>query len=468
MIKLLGIIGIPVIATVATIFGVYNYVSLSTLEIFSIQKEPKLGVSITTIQGTDTLKDSRTTINTNFSNLDAGKIENSTTSVAAITTLSNLVSVGTITTGTWDASTLTVARGGTGSTTLSANQVLLGNGTTQLAVVAGLGSSGQFLTSGGAGTPPTWTTGSFDTTLNYTLTGDWVFRGSESFSTSTVIGFKAVAGQYLSAGMPVLIATTTYAAVDPSATLEDTNAPFGATWAQAQSSSESNARLIRSVTLRIGKTGTPTDNVVVALVPDSGANTPATSTINSAFDGPRIASSTLPASAIPASVSSVTFYFFPAVYVPQSERVWIVIDRSGATDASNDYFLRYDSVSLDTNYANGKGMNWNSSQGWTNATVDFAFTMDDIGVTSGYVYAASGGFYTTATSTIGIIDTTVSTSSSANIVVSGVYTSFNNVSPSQYLYLQNGYNSTSTATGTIARPLCWAITTTDCKIIDKR
>src|SRR3990167_7025289 len=154
LIKLLGIIGIPVIATVATIFGVYNYVPLSIFEI--IKGEPKLGVSITTIQGTDTLSSSRAVINTNFSNLNNGKIENSTTSVASITTLASLTSasslatVGTITSVVWSGTTLTVSAGGTGSTTLSANHVLLGNGTTQLKVVDGLGTSGQFLHSQGA------------------------------------------------------------------------------------------------------------------------------------------------------------------------------------------------------------------------------------------------------------------------------------------------------------------------------
>lgn len=47
---------------------------------------------------------------------------------------------------------LPVARGGTGNTTLTANRVLLGNGTTAVAV-AGAGTSGQTLTSNGASAP---------------------------------------------------------------------------------------------------------------------------------------------------------------------------------------------------------------------------------------------------------------------------------------------------------------------------
>ena len=47
---------------------------------------------------------------------------------------------------------LPVARGGTGNTTLTANRVLLGNGTSAVAV-AGAGTSGQFLQSNGASAP---------------------------------------------------------------------------------------------------------------------------------------------------------------------------------------------------------------------------------------------------------------------------------------------------------------------------
>ena len=47
---------------------------------------------------------------------------------------------------------LPVARGGTGNTTLTANQVLVGNGTGAIAAV-GAGTAGQVLTSNGASAP---------------------------------------------------------------------------------------------------------------------------------------------------------------------------------------------------------------------------------------------------------------------------------------------------------------------------
>ena len=55
---------------------------------------------------------------------------------------------GSITSATWNGVTVAVNRGGTGSSTLTANNVLLGNGTSALQVVAP-GSSGNVLTSNG-------------------------------------------------------------------------------------------------------------------------------------------------------------------------------------------------------------------------------------------------------------------------------------------------------------------------------
>lgn len=63
-----------------------------------------------------------------------------TTTHANITTLASLASVGTITSGTWNGTTITVANGGTGATTLTG--LLQGNGTS--AVTAVTGTAGQY------------------------------------------------------------------------------------------------------------------------------------------------------------------------------------------------------------------------------------------------------------------------------------------------------------------------------------
>lgn len=166
-------IAIPILITAATTFGIQNYVPLNWIDYF---QTPKLGTTLVTIQGSDTISGSRTTINNNFTALNSGKIENSTTTLPLITSLTGLTSasalatVGTITSGVWQGTALTVSKGGTGSTTLAGFHLLMGSSTNAVDTIA-FGSSGQFLTSNGTGLAPSWTTSSLDQTLNYNWTG---------------------------------------------------------------------------------------------------------------------------------------------------------------------------------------------------------------------------------------------------------------------------------------------------------
>ena len=61
---------------------------------------------------------------------------------------SSITTLGTITSGTWNASTVSVAKGGTGATTLIVNGVLIGNGTNAVTSVAP-STNGNILTSNG-------------------------------------------------------------------------------------------------------------------------------------------------------------------------------------------------------------------------------------------------------------------------------------------------------------------------------
>ena len=168
-----------------TMWGVYNFVPWSTVETLSWRnfigqtREEKVGATITTINATDLISDSRATINTNFSNLNSDKIEVASTSIGNITSLpglttaGSLVTVGTLTSGGLGAgfTNISVARGGTGSTTLAAYHVLVGSSTNAIGTALGLGTSGQFLTSQGASAPPNWTTSAIDQAGTYAWTG---------------------------------------------------------------------------------------------------------------------------------------------------------------------------------------------------------------------------------------------------------------------------------------------------------
>lgn len=243
MFNLIAQIAISAVIAIAGAIGVYNYAPMSLFEI-SNNSIPTFGSAITTINGGDTISSSRAVINDNFTSLNNGKVEVSTTTLPFITTLVNLASVGTITSGTWNASTLTVSYGGTGSTTLSSNQVLLGNGTGNVKTVNGYGTTGQFLTSNGSASAPTWTTAAIDQAGNYTWTGTNSFSATTTMATTTVTrlgvststpsianGLSVGGSAYITGGLGVGMATTSngnlrvtnYLQVDGTASTTDFN-----------------------------------------------------------------------------------------------------------------------------------------------------------------------------------------------------------------------------------------------------
>ena len=184
---------VSLVVTLGSFVGAYKYLPLGFLDTPS----QNLGSTITTILGTDTLSASRSVINTNFSNLNADKAETTVTSLASLTSAAVLATIGTITTGVWNGTAITGAYGGTSSTTLSGNQVMLGNGTSGLKTVSGWGTSGQFLTSGGTTVAPTWTTAAVDQAGTYTWTGGHIFTASSTHSATTTIVANSVTNNAL-------------------------------------------------------------------------------------------------------------------------------------------------------------------------------------------------------------------------------------------------------------------------------
>ena len=91
---ILGII-CSIVISIASIVIFYNFWPIGGIDL--LQPEEFLGSTITTINATDTIKDSRAVINTNFTNLNDGKIENSTTTLPLLTTLTGLTTANSIT-----------------------------------------------------------------------------------------------------------------------------------------------------------------------------------------------------------------------------------------------------------------------------------------------------------------------------------------------------------------------------------
>lgn len=100
-----------------------------------------------------------------------------------------IATVGTITSGTWQGTPVTVTYGGTGNASATAYSVLCGGTTTTGAFqsVSGLGSSGQVLTSNGAAALPTWQTATSSGTVTSFSAGTLspLFTTSVATATST-------------------------------------------------------------------------------------------------------------------------------------------------------------------------------------------------------------------------------------------------------------------------------------------
>lgn len=186
--KLLLNIFTPLLVSIVSIFTLFN-VPVSWFDWGS--KDMVFGTTLTAIPGTTKISDLDTILTANFNALNNGKIENSTTSLPHITTLagltsaSSLATVGTITSGVWSGTAILASKGGTGSTTLASNQLLLGNGTGILKTVSGFGNSGYFLQSAGANNPPVWAAAGTDVGADYTWTGFNIFS-SALFSSTTI------------------------------------------------------------------------------------------------------------------------------------------------------------------------------------------------------------------------------------------------------------------------------------------
>lgn len=90
-----------------------------------------------------------------------------------------------------DNSAVTVAQGGTGTTTLTAHGVVIGNGTSAVNVTAA-GTSGQVLQSGGSGADPTWVNSVTQSTLD--LNNVWTVHDDATNHAGVLIAATAKPG----------------------------------------------------------------------------------------------------------------------------------------------------------------------------------------------------------------------------------------------------------------------------------
>jgi len=179
---------ISVLTTIILGLVVYYFVPLWEIDRFI--RENLLGATVTEISGSDTMSNFPTVYNANLSSMNSAKAEVSTTTLNNVTSIPNLATIGTITTGTWTSTDIGVAYGGTGASTLGSNLVLLGNGTGAIQSVTA-GSNDQVLTL--VAGVPAWQSGTIDETLNYAWTGQhsWT-TGTTTFNSAvSLVGYTS-------------------------------------------------------------------------------------------------------------------------------------------------------------------------------------------------------------------------------------------------------------------------------------
>lgn len=113
----------------------------------------------------------------NINSIDAtteATIEAAIDTLANLTSASSLATVGTITTGVWNGTAVTVPYGGTGATSLTSNAILTGNGTDPIQAESNLTFDGTTLTLTG----------------DFTMTGDLVVNGNTTINETTTVSIE--------------------------------------------------------------------------------------------------------------------------------------------------------------------------------------------------------------------------------------------------------------------------------------
>lgn len=191
-----------------------------SLTVFIIaNSQTGLGAAITTITGTDTVKNAlKVIVNDNFTSLNSGKMEKATTTLYEVTSATSITAIGILTTGTWNADVIDVARQGTGTTSPTFYRTMIGDGGYGFTVASTTGTSGQFWTSGGSGAYPNWTTSGVVLSDRYDWTGVHNFLGATyltDLNASSTVVFNKVSYSWPSA----LGASSTVPKIDASGSI---------------------------------------------------------------------------------------------------------------------------------------------------------------------------------------------------------------------------------------------------------
>jgi len=164
------------------------------------------GGTVTSISGPTgiTWATATTTPAGSWASQTSGYVLGNMTGGSATPTFGLITILGTIGTGVWNGTGITVPYGGTGAASFTAHGVMLGNGASALGVTAA-GSAGQVLRSGGGSADPTWSTATYPATAG--TSGNVLTSDGTNFVSSSPAA-TALPSDYIS-GCNLLYSSTT-------------------------------------------------------------------------------------------------------------------------------------------------------------------------------------------------------------------------------------------------------------------